>query len=50
MGVSAMRKTSARCYTCAQCGRKLTRWIYSRFTEKRYCIDIDACAKRARRK
>ncbi len=44
-------KTKQRAYVCARCSRPLRNnaWIFSRFTGNRYCPDMDACAKRARR-
>jgi hypothetical protein len=38
-------------FSCARCGRRLRqdRWVYSRFTRNRYCIEIDACEKRAKK-
>jgi hypothetical protein len=42
----------ARQYACARCGRRVRpeRWVYSRHTGNRYCVELDACAKRARRR
>jgi len=39
-------------FRCARCGRQLRqdRWIYSRFTRNRYCVEIDACETRAKKK
>lgn len=38
--------------SCDRCGKALApeQWIYSRTTGKRYCPDLDACGKRAKRK
>lgn len=46
-----LRERSAPFIRCAICGVRLTKkWVYSKSTRNRYCIDIDACSKRARRK
>lgn len=43
-------------YECARCGKKLRvkdgvkQWLYSPWTRLRYCLDIDACGRRARRR
>lgn len=39
-------------HRCARCGRRLKegRYVYSRFTRNRYCIDVVECGKRAARK
>jgi hypothetical protein len=42
--------TATRTYHCHRCGIRLSVWLYSQWTRERYCTDIDACAKRARRK
>jgi hypothetical protein len=38
-------------YHCDHCGRRLKpdQWIYSRWTGSRYCTDLNACTKRAKR-
>jgi hypothetical protein len=35
---------------CARCKRRLKegRYVYSRFTKNRYCIDVVECGKRAK--
>jgi hypothetical protein len=37
---------------CARCGKRLGNalYVYSRFTHARYCANVGACAKRARRR
>jgi len=38
---------------CARCGKRLpdeTRRVYSSWTRNHYCIDVDACARRAKRR
>lgn len=41
-----------RVLSCARCGKRVREgtYIYSRFTKNRYCIDMDACARRAANK
>jgi len=41
-----------RHYYCDRCGMKLKSgvWVYSVWTKSRYCTQLDACAKRARKK
>ena len=36
---------------CDRCGKRLKPnvWIYSRFTGARYCTDINACDRRAKK-
>jgi len=39
--------------TCTRCGKRLPhqdRRLFSAWTRSYYCIDIDACARRAKRK
>jgi hypothetical protein len=37
-------------YTCDRCGRRLRQgYVYSRFTKSRYCAELDACEKRAKK-
>jgi hypothetical protein len=37
--------------TCARCGKRLgERRIYSAWTKSYYCIDVDACGRRAKRR
>lgn len=38
-------------YKCGRCGHRdaAERMVFSRWTRSRYCQDINACAKRARR-
>jgi len=44
-------KTAVR-HACARCGyrRAAGQMIYSRLTKKRYCIEMEACARRATRR
>jgi len=44
-------KPKAR-YSCARCGRRVREgeYVYSRFTKNRYCIAMDACARRSANK
>ncbi len=39
-------------HACARCGRYGTadRMVFSRFTRRRFCADLNACEKRARRR
>lgn len=39
-------------HVCARCGKKspVERMVFSTFTRQRYCSDVDACGRRARRK
>jgi hypothetical protein len=39
-------------YPCSRCGKKDTaeHLVYSRFTGNRYCPDLDACDRRAKRR
>jgi hypothetical protein len=39
-------------HSCARCGRTLRDgdWIYSSHTGNRFCVDLKACDKRARRR
>ena len=39
-------------YPCARCGRKqpAERMVFSTFSRKRYCVDLDGCARRAERR
>lgn len=39
------KRTKAPAKTCANCGRKLKsgRWIYSRHTRKRFCLNGEGC-------
>lgn len=39
-------------YACARCGKRQRpeKMIFSKHTRKRYCRDLDACGKRAKRK
>jgi hypothetical protein len=38
-------------FRCSICNRRLRdgEYVYSRFTKARYCSNIDACRKRARK-
>jgi hypothetical protein len=42
----------AKRYPCGVCGKPdvAEKMIFSRFTGSRYCADLAACAKRAKRK
>ncbi len=44
--------TSTKRYACAICGKRdrPERMVFSTHTRNRYCRDIDACSRRARRK
>jgi hypothetical protein len=42
--------TSIRSHRCHRCNKRLSTWLYSQWTRERYCTDLEACAKRARRK
>ncbi len=37
---------------CGRCRKRLAypKWVHSRHTNSYYCTDIDACARRARKK
>lgn len=41
-----------RSLACARCGKysSAERMVYSTWTRYHYCIDIDACGRRARRR
>lgn len=43
-------KLLTRTYVCARCGLRTVgnRLMFSRFTRQRYCMDIDACERRAK--
>lgn len=47
-----MTAATATRHACARCGKKqkADRMVFSTHTRSRYCSDITACAKRARRK
>lgn len=38
-------------HACGRCGKQqpAERMVYSKWTRQRYCADLTACAKRARR-
>ena len=42
----------ARTYRCARCNVELPqyrKWVYSKHTGKRYCVDYDECERRAKK-
>ena len=41
-----------RGFVCTRCGKRLKTdtYIFSRFTGARYCIALDACAKRSKKR
>lgn len=45
-------RQAPRRYPCARCGRHhpADRMVYSTWTKARYCTDVKACEKRARRR
>lgn len=49
--LQAVPVTAAPVVNCARCKKRLRdgHWVYSATTRNRYCIDIDACGRRAKR-
>lgn len=35
---------------CDRCGKRIKTWLYSPWTKHRYCTDIDACSRRAKKR